>query len=164
VEREEMRCPICDRSELTESVENYHYRECGLENITLNGVTVRRCPECGVVMPKISNIEGLHDCIAKCLVKKEERLLPAEIVFLRKSLGWSSSDLARNMQTDKAQVSKWEHGRVEMSKSNELLFREIIACGKKITDYRREDAARKAATLLRLFMELDNHREWKLAA
>jgi len=159
-----MRCPVCDRSELIESVENYHYRECGLENITLNGITVRKCSECGVVMPKVRNIEGLHDCIARFLVKKEERLLPAEIVFLRKSLGWSSSDLARNLQIDKAQVSKWEHGRVEMSKSNELLFREIIARGKKITDYHREDAARKAATALRLFVEIDQDREWKLAA
>lgn len=151
-----MRCPVCDRSELIESIENYHYRECGLENITLTGVTVRKCPECGVVMPKIRNIEGLHDCIAKFLVKKEERLVPAEIVFLRKSLGWSSSDLARNLQIDKAQVSKWEHGRVEMSKSNELLFREIVARGKKIMDYHREDAARKAATVLRLFMEIES--------
>ena len=159
-----MRCPACDRSELNESIENYHYRECGLENITLSGVTVRKCPACGVVMPRIRNIEGLHDCIARFLVKKEERLSPAEIVFLRKSLGWSSSDLARNLQIDKAQVSKWEHGRVEMSKSNELLFREIIARGKTITDYHREDAARKAATFLRLFVEMNQDSEWKLAA
>lgn len=51
-----------------------------------------------------------------------------------------------------------------MSKSNELLFREIIARGKKIMDYHREDAARKAATALRLFIEMDQGREWKLAA
>lgn len=159
-----MRCPMCDRSELVESVKNYHYRECGLENITLNGITVRKCTECGVVMPRIRNIEGLHDCIAKLLVKKEERLLSAEIVFLRKSLGWSSSDFARNLQIDKTQVSKWEHGRVEMSKSNELLFREIIARGKKIMDYHREDAARKVATDHRLFVEMNQGREWKLAA
>lgn len=159
-----MRCPNCDRAELIEAVENYHYRECGLDNITLNGITVRKCPECGNIMPKIRNIEGLHDCIAKFLVKKEERLLPAEIVFLRKSLGWSSSDFARNMQIDKAQVSKWEHGRVEMSKSNELFFREIIARGKKIMDYHREDAARRAATVLPLFVLMDENREWKLAA
>ena len=159
-----MRCPVCDRSELVESVENYNYRESGLVNITLNGITVRKCPECGVVLPSIRNIEGLHDCIARFLVKKEERLSPAEIVFLRKSLDWSSSDLARNLQIDKSQVSKWEHGRVEMSKSNELLFREIIARGKEIVAYHREDAARKAATALSLFMEMDQDREWKLAA
>ena len=96
--------------------------------------------------------------------EKEERLLPTEIVFLRKFLGWSSSDFARNLQIDKTQVSKWEHGRVEMSKSNALFFREIIARGKKIMDYHREDAARKAATDHRLFVEMDQDREWKLAA
>lgn len=159
-----MKCPTCNRAELVETIENYHYRECGLENITLNGITVRRCPECGVVMPKIRNMEGLHDCIAKFLVKKVERLLPAEIIFLRKSLGWSSSDFARNMQIDKTQVSKWEHGRVEMSKSNELFFREIVARGKKIMDYHREDAARKAAVVHPLFVTINESREWKLAA
>jgi putative zinc finger/helix-turn-helix YgiT family protein len=103
------------------------------------GIDVRRCPSCGNVMPLIPNIEGLHDALAKAIIKKNDPLTPAEIVFLRKSLGWSGSDFARNMHCDRSQVSKWEHGTVEMSKPYDLLLREMVADGKKITDYRRAE-------------------------
>jgi len=165
-----MRCPVCERDELVEKVQNYPYRECGLDNVILAGITVRTCPECGSLVPKIPKMESLHDCIAHALVKKEERLTPAEIVFLRKSLGWSGTDFAENLQCDKSQVSKWENGRVPMSKQNELLFREIIVGGMKITDYRRTDAARKEGNkVVSLFVRMDevNHQwtdEWRDAA
>lgn len=165
-----MKCPVCARAELTENVQNYHYRECGLNNVILAGITVRSCPECGSFVPKIPKMESLHDSIAQALVKKEERLAPEEIVFLRKSLGWSGTDLAQNLHCDKSQVSKWENGRVVMSKQNELLFREIIARGKKIVDYCRTDAARKEGTrVTSLFMSMDEAKhqwkdQWKQAA
>lgn len=165
-----MRCPVCERAELVEKVQNYHYRECGLGNVILTGITVRSCPECGALVPKIPRMEALHDCIAHALVKKEERLAPEEIVFLRKSLGWSGADFADNLQCDKSQVSKWENGRVPMSKQNELLFREIIARGKKIDDYKRTDAARKErGKVASLFVSMDDSKrqwtdEWRDAA
>jgi len=165
-----MRCPVCERAELAEQVQNYHYRECGLDNVILAEITVRSCPECGSLAPIIPRMEALHDCIAHALVKKAERLTPAEIVFLRKSLGWSGTDFADNLQCDKSQVSKWENGRVVMSKQNELLLREIIARGKKITDYRRTDAARKdTKTVVSLFVKMDEAGlqwtdEWRDAA
>src|SRR5919198_3779604 len=121
-----MRCPICERAELVETVQNYRYRECGLDNVILMGITVRVCPLCDTRVPKIPRIEALHDCIAHALVKKEERLTPAEIIFLRKSLGWSGTLFAENMHSDRSQVSKWESGKVIMSMSNELLLREMV--------------------------------------
>lgn len=165
-----MRCPVCERAELVENVQNYHYRECGLNNVILAGITVRTCPECGSLVPKIPKMEALHDCIAHALVKKEERLTHAEIVFLRKSLGWSGTDFADNLHCDKSQVSKWENGRVVMSKQNELLFREIVARGKKIVDYCRTDAARKEGNrVVSLFVKIDEAKrqwtdEWREAA
>src|SRR6266581_1033636 len=121
-----MKCPICGRAEVTWNVQNYHYDACGLDNVILVGITVGTCPECNCLVPKIPQMEALHDCIAHALVKKEERLTPAEIVFLRKSLGWSGTLFADNMHSDRSQVSKWESGRVVMSKSNELLLREMV--------------------------------------
>lgn len=165
-----MRCPVCDRAELAEQVQNYHYRECGLNNVILAGITVRICPECGALAPKIPKIEALHDCIAHALVKKEERLISSEIVFLRKSLGWSGTLFAENMHSDRSQVSKWESGKVLMSKSNELLVREMVARGKKIEDYRRIDAARKETKkVVSLFVMMDEAKqqwtdEWREAA
>jgi len=133
-----MKCRVCaEAPELVELREEYHYRECGLNNIILD-IVVRKCPSCGSMMPVIPGIEGLHDALANAIVKKDGRLTPQEIVFLRKSLGWSGVDFAQNMGTDRAQISKWEHGAVKMSKPYELLLREIVASGKKITDYHRE--------------------------
>ncbi len=49
-----------------------------------------------------------------------------------------------------------------MSKQNELLFREIIARGKKIADYCRTDAARKEGNrVVSLFVKIDEaKRQW----
>ena len=134
-----MKCRRCEETEMLEKKENYHYRECGLDNVTIVGLAVRKCPACGNVMPLIPNIEGLHDTLAQAIIKKHGPLTPAEIVFLRKSLGWSGKDFARNMHCDASQVSKWEHGTVEMSKPYDLLLREMVASGKKIADYHRAE-------------------------
>lgn len=134
-----MKCRNCEQTEMIEMRENYHYRECGLDNVTIVGITVRKCPECGNIMPLIPNIEGLHDALAQAIIKQNGPLTAAEIVFLRKSLGWSGVDFARHMHCDKSQVSKWERGAVEMSKPYDLLLREKVASGKKISDYHSEE-------------------------
>ena len=139
MENLKMECRECNKAEMIEKQDDYHYRECGMDNVIIMGITVRTCPSCGSVMPLIPNIEGLHDAIAHVIIKKDGSLAPPEIVFLRKSLGWSGTIFAKNMSCDKAQISKWEHGAVKMSKPYELLLREIIAIGKKITDYHREE-------------------------
>lgn len=159
-----MNCPNCEKAEMTEISENYHYQECGLSSVTLVGVVVRKCPACGNVMPRIPNIEGLHDAIALSLVNKPERLLAPEIVFLRKYLGWSGADFARNMHCDKSQISKWEHGKVELSRPYELLLREMVASGKKIEDYQRHEAASRKVFKSRALMLQLKEKSWKEAA
>lgn len=159
-----MICPNCEKTELTENRENYHYQECGLSYVTLVGIVVRKCAGCGNIMPRIPNIEGLHDAIAQALINKSERLVAQEIVFLRKYLGWSGADFARNMHCDRAQISKWEHGKVEMSKPYELLLREMVVSGKKIVDYLRHEAARKKVFKTRSLKLQLKEKCWKEAA
>jgi len=159
-----MRCPNCEAAEMAEARENYLYSESGLSNVTLAGIVVRKCSACGNVMPKIPNIEGLHDVIAHVLINKPERLVGQEIVFLRKYLGWSGADFARYMHCDRAQVSKWEHGKVEMSKPYELLLREMVASGKKIEDYNRHEAAREKVFRTRTLLLQLVEKIWKEAA
>lgn len=83
-----MMCGICKKEEMIEARESYHYLECGLPNVFLD-IVVRKCRQCGNVMPLIPSLSKLHDAIARGIVKKPGRLDPAEIVFLRKYLGWS---------------------------------------------------------------------------
>ena len=159
-----MKCRNCETGELVETQENYHYRECGLDNVTIVGIVVMKCPACGNIMPLIPNIEGLHDSLATSIIKKNGPLTPAEIVFLRKSLGWSGTDFAKNMHCDRSQISKWEHGTVEMSKPYDLLLREMVAAGKKITDYRREELVWKKNLQPHAFRLQLRKQGWKEAA
>lgn len=159
-----MICRNCEKSELVESKENYQYRECGLSNVTIVGIMVRKCPGCGNIMPLIPNIEGLHDRLAQAIIKKDGPLTAAEIVFLRKSLGWSGVDFAKHMHCDRSQVSKWEHGTVEMSKPYDLLLREMVASGKKVTDYHREELVWRKNLNPRSFRLQLQRQVWKEAA
>ena len=42
-----MKCQNCEHGEMADSNDNYHYRESGLDNVTIFGITVRKCAECG---------------------------------------------------------------------------------------------------------------------
>lgn len=132
-----MNCPQCAQTELTSGRENHHYLESGLKNVTLRELTVRRCPHCGASFASIPRLAELHRAIALALMRKPERLAPAEIRFLRKHLGWSGADFARKLHCAPAQVSRWESesSPVPMSNAYELLLRTLVAMGEKVEDY-----------------------------
>lgn len=133
-----VKCFDCRSSELiTETIANYRYDECGLPNITLKSITQRRCPNCGSTFVSIPGMKGLHRSIAIALISQNSKLTPAEIRFLRKSLGWSASDFARKFHTSAPVISRWESERMSksMSTANELLLRVLVAQGQKIENY-----------------------------
>lgn len=159
-----MICEVCEKAEMIETKQNYHYLESGLSNIILEGIALRSCPQCGNVMPLIPSLSKLHFAITRDLIRKPGRLAAQEIVFLRKFLGWSGVDFARSMHSSSSQVSKWESGKVEMSTQAELLLREMVARGKKIDDYHSYEIAKgkhiKSPPLLFHHAE----KEWKAVA
>jgi hypothetical protein len=58
------KCRLCGKAELTSTTENHRYTECGLPNVVLVGVEVRRCVACGhheLVLPRVTE---LHRVIA----------------------------------------------------------------------------------------------------
>lgn len=134
-----MNCYECGKGKMSSSNDAYRYYESGLPNVVLLGVTVDRCKECGAEYVSIPDIEGLHRVLAMAVINKDGRLTPAEIRFLRKSLGWSGADFARKFHVSQPAVSKWEsessgHG---MSKANELRLRDMVALGQKIEEYEK---------------------------
>lgn len=132
-----MKCPECQEAELLESRENHRYSESGLSNVVLQDVQVRRCPRCAAHLVSIPKLSQLHRVLALTLINRRERLSPAEIRFLRKSLGWSGADFARKFHVRPEQVSRWESegSPSRMSISNELLLRSMVAHGNRLDDY-----------------------------
>jgi putative zinc finger/helix-turn-helix YgiT family protein len=163
-----MNCPQCHQAELNAGRENHHYLESGLNNVTLRNVTVRRCPHCGASFASIPGIAELHRAIALALVRKPERLIPAEIRFLRKHLGWSGADFARKFHCSPSQISRWESeaNPTPMSNAYELLLRTLVAQGEKIEDYqdRMEEIATINEVRPAVLSMVHEESRWRLAA
>jgi putative zinc finger/helix-turn-helix YgiT family protein len=141
-----MKCPTCRQAEMAETRKPHRYAESGLENVVLANVRVRDCPSCGEHLVLIPRVEELHRTIARLLLEKREQLTGHEIVFLRKWLGWSQTDFARQMHVDKSTASRWESGKQAMGEAADLLLRTYVALGKQIDDYSVDQMAERATT------------------
>jgi putative zinc finger/helix-turn-helix YgiT family protein len=134
--------------------ENFRYDASGLPGVTLLGVEVRRCPKCGEYEVSIPNIEGLHRAIAFAVIRKRTRLTPAEIRYLRTSLGWSGADFARHMGVAAETVSRWETGATPMGAAADRLLRLMVVARAPVSDYSLDELAAidetKAPTTTRL--------------
>lgn len=132
-----MNCLQCAGKMKTQK-ENYSYRECGLSGITLIGVAVSRCKECGEFEVAIPKIEELHRIIALSVIRKPARLSPKEIRFLRTYLGWSGVDFADYMGVKPETVSRWEKGDQLIGMPTDRLLRLMIATKQPRKDYSLE--------------------------
>ncbi len=128
-------CTKCGASMKVETNATHQYRECGLANVVLIGVTVRSCEKCGnrsVVVPKVTE---LHRSIALRLAQQSQRLAAEEIRFLRKYLGWSGADFAHYFGVTPETVSRWENNSKSMSATSERLLRICVLKFEPVDDY-----------------------------
>jgi len=121
-----MECFICGQ-EMSCSIEMYHYKECGLDNVYLVNVEVCRCPGCNEKVVSIPALPALNTAIGEDLLQKESRLNGKEIRFLRKNMGMKSVDLQRYLGVDNATISRWESGKQKISLPNDRLLRVVYA-------------------------------------
>ncbi|MDA8215221.1 MAG: helix-turn-helix domain-containing protein [Nitrospiraceae bacterium] len=116
-----MKCHICGEI-MQKTKGSYVYRESGLDNVVLTGITIYKC-SCGEKMPEISNIDGLHRVIANALVKKKTPLSGKEVRFLRKQIGLSAKELAAVLGVNPVTVSRWENEIELIGPANDKLIR-----------------------------------------
>ncbi len=119
-----MKCPFCNKK-MAAKKDPYHYTESGLDNVFLH-TDVYKCG-CGETIADIPNIYGLHELIAKALVKKESRLMSKEIKFLRKKMHLKAKELADMLGVTKVTVSRWENDVENIGIANDKLIRFIYA-------------------------------------
>ncbi len=139
-----MTCMECG-GKLKARKENYRYLACGLPNVTLKGVEVRRCGTCGDHEVVIPRIEKLHEVLAMAVVKQEARLSGAEVRFLRKQLGYSGADFARLIGVSPETVSRWENDKETMGPSAERLLRMFVVHKGPVREYPIENLIRISA-------------------
>jgi transcriptional regulator with XRE-family HTH domain len=94
------------------------------------------------------------------VVRKRSPLVPAEIRFLRKWLGWSGVDFAAHIGVTPETVSRWEAGSLAMGAAADRLLRLMIANKAPVQDYSldilRSIDGNSSATVL-IGLEADEH-------
>jgi DNA-binding transcriptional regulator YiaG len=100
----------------------YHYTECGLDNVILTGAQFVTEKD-GEEIVTIPNINGLHRVIAKALVEKDGSLTGKEIRFLRTEMGLTQAQLAVIVHRSSVEISRWECGSHPIDSNGEALIR-----------------------------------------
>jgi len=101
----------------------YHYTECGLENIYLiNGFEITKTSD-GDEEIFIHDIHGLHKTIGMMLVYKRGPLIGNEIKFIRTTLDFSQTSLAKLLGCSYQTVLLWEKNKTPISSSADRLLR-----------------------------------------
>lgn len=117
-----MLCGTCKKP-MKKLRKNYQYKESGLDNVILKGITVYKCSRCSEVVPEIVNIKELHRTIAGLLIRKKSILSGKEIVFLRKEMRLKATDLAQILGVHKVTLSRWENDKEPIGASADRLLR-----------------------------------------
>jgi len=114
-------CPDCKKP-MTRKIDEYHYKESGLDNVYLKNTIVYECP-CGVSYPSVFRMPFLNDLIVDKLFEKPALLNGKEIRFIRKSLLMPSKVFSKKLGVGFTTYSKWENDRQTHSDMNDRLIR-----------------------------------------
>jgi putative transcriptional regulator len=112
-------------SKLRDTTPNrYHYVDCGLDNIWLEGGFSEVDSPYGSGV-SISDLEGLHRCIAEYLLEKPCALTGAEFRFLRTELDLSQFSLGHLCGRTERTVREWETRNETVDEPANMLIRFI---------------------------------------
>lgn len=99
----------------------YRFTASGLPNVyLLSGVKIERDADYGELV-SIDHLPDLLMAIAFSLVSKPERLTGAEMRFLRKRMGMTQADLARELWVSEQTVANYEKGKTEVGPADRAL-------------------------------------------
>lgn len=102
-------------------VEDYHYTECGLPNVWIQGI--RELDDDGEETIRISNVHGLHKLIAEGILGSDGCLTGPELRYLRSEMSMTQAQLGSLLHRERLTVSRWERGESTMDGSAEALLR-----------------------------------------
>jgi DNA-binding transcriptional regulator YiaG len=130
-------------------MKEYHYTECGLDNIYLvNGFTIKKL-ENGEESIRIHDIHKLHYVIGSMLVTKSGLLVGKEIQFIRRTMDLSQTALGKLLGVEYQSVLGWEKDKTAISKTADHFLKMIFFT------YLEKDKDRAAYTMISKISSLD---------
>ncbi len=102
------------------------YRESGLDNVRLENVPIWKCRN-GHVDAQVPAVDELHKLLAEILVMQPTPLRGQDVKFLRKFLGYTVRDMAALIGLNYVSLSKFENGRLRITRKTEALVRLFCA-------------------------------------
>lgn len=126
------KCIECGASALKKTTETLSFNDV----VEVEGI-VYTCQKCGHRYEGFARVEELSREVAHHIARREERLSPEEVRFLRKYLGYSSRDLAAFLDVTPETVSRWESktSPMQMQLSTEKFLRMMALVEKPVADY-----------------------------
>lgn len=103
----------------------HHYKESGLDNVYLEGVSEFVCPECKARFVDMPRPVQLHIVLAIALSFRKSMLTGPEIRFMRKEVGMTGKAFAEFIGVNSVTLSRWENAPDDANKeeSNDRLIR-----------------------------------------
>ena len=125
----------------------YHYTECGLPNVYIEGLDFPVDDE-GDEVILIPFISALHAEIVRGIIMHKGAMTPDQIRFVRSELGMSQARLGEVLGTTGLTIGRWERGEHPMDKGSETLLRKLAAEGVlEVFDTKIEDLAMNVASV-----------------
>lgn len=111
----------------SEIVQRYHYTECGLPDVWIEGLRVK--DDAGEEVIMIPNIGSLHKLISTEVVTSRGTLTGPELRYLRTEMGLTQTQLGELVHRERLTVSRWERGESTLDGATEAYIR-ILASSK----------------------------------
>lgn len=101
---------------------DYHYTECGLDNVLITDMPVI-IDDDGDEIVSIPRINLLHALIVLDLAEKDGSWTAAELKFVRSELGLTQSELGELVDKDRQTIAKWEKDERDIDSNAEIVIR-----------------------------------------
>lgn len=102
----------------------YHYTECGLDNVFIEGISPITDDD-GDQVIEINFVNALHHEIAKGIVNHRKAMSGAELRFLRTEMGLTQTELAELVHVTRLTVGRWERGDNRIDPASEMIIRQM---------------------------------------
>lgn len=122
-----MYCEDCGKA-LDSKIGRYHYKECGLDYVWLDGIEIYYCSnsQCKLYnepLGAIPKVELLHSMLAKAIIASIFPFTGKESRFLRTYFQLKSKQWAELLTVSAETVSRWEKGVENIGSQSDFLMR-----------------------------------------